>query len=222
MYLTHLVFAILVAAAIAEVGSTTTLENETHTDAWKTVSQNETFYLMYRSYEYDAGTGGTGKCVSVKLCDKNDTTRTATSRLMYRDAQTTQLMGVTARVTMARSWNSSVDDIIRLGNADDCTAPANAATAEYRLVYSDYTTCDVMVVYGTLEPKCELWIKDGKQQHFDGNPLNANNDTLKARSSEDDSSIKKNITRCEEEYNKLCQVKYQIYDKLICSSPGAN
>uniref|UniRef100_A0A6B0UVZ4 Putative salivary lipocalin n=1 Tax=Ixodes ricinus TaxID=34613 RepID=A0A6B0UVZ4_IXORI len=150
MYLTHLVFAILVAAAIAEVGSTTNMKNETHTDAWKTVSQNETFYLMYRSYEYDAGTGGTGKCVSVKLCEKNNTTRTARSRIMYRDAQTTQLMGFTARVTMARSWNSTVDDIIRLGNADNCNAPANAATAEYRLVYSDYTTCDVMVVYGTL------------------------------------------------------------------------
>uniref|UniRef100_V5IC69 Putative secreted protein n=1 Tax=Ixodes ricinus TaxID=34613 RepID=V5IC69_IXORI len=77
MYLTHLVFAILVAAAIAEVGSTTTQQNETHTDAWKTVSQNETFYMMYRSYEYDAGVGGTGKCVSVKLCEKNDTIRTA-------------------------------------------------------------------------------------------------------------------------------------------------
>uniref|UniRef100_A0A6B0V3Y8 Putative salivary lipocalin n=1 Tax=Ixodes ricinus TaxID=34613 RepID=A0A6B0V3Y8_IXORI len=221
MYLTYLLFASLVAAAIAEAGSTMTPKNETHTDAWKTVSQNETFYLMYRSYEYDAGTGGTGKCVSVKLCEKNNTTRTARSRIMYRDAQTTQLMGFTARVTMARSWNSTVDDIIRLGNADNCNAPANAATAEYRLVYSDYTTCDVMVGFGTLEPKCELWIKDGYQKHLDSNTLKANNDTLNARSSEDGSSIKNNITKCEQEYTKLCQVKYQIYDKLICSSPGA-
>uniref|UniRef100_A0A6B0V2L2 Putative salivary lipocalin n=1 Tax=Ixodes ricinus TaxID=34613 RepID=A0A6B0V2L2_IXORI len=214
MYLTHLVFASLVAAGIANGGSNSAMENETHTDAWKTVSQNETFYLMYRSYEYDAGTGGTGKCVSVKLCEKNDTTRTATSRLMYRDAETTQLLGFTARVTMARSWNSTVDDIIRLGNADDCTAPANAATAEYRLVYSDYSICDVMVVFGTLEPKCELWIKDGYQKHLEGNTLNAG-------SYGDDSAIKNKITRCEDEYKKLCQVKYQIYDKLICSSPGA-
>uniref|UniRef100_A0A090X963 Putative lipocalin-like tick salivary secreted protein n=1 Tax=Ixodes ricinus TaxID=34613 RepID=A0A090X963_IXORI len=164
MYLTYLVFASLVAAAVADVGCTSAPQNETHTDAWKTVSQNETFYLMYRSYEYDAGVGGTGKCVSVKLCEKNDTTRTARSRIMYRDAQTTQLVGFTAPVTMARSWNSTVDDIIRLGNADNCAAPANAATAEYRLVYSDYSSCDVMVVFGTLEPRCELWIKDGKQK----------------------------------------------------------
>uniref|UniRef100_A0A6B0V415 Putative salivary lipocalin n=1 Tax=Ixodes ricinus TaxID=34613 RepID=A0A6B0V415_IXORI len=212
MYLTHLVFASLVAAAITDVGSTTTPENETHTDAWKTVSQNETFYLMYRSYEYDAGTGGTGKCVSVKLCEKNDTTRTATSRLMYRDAQTTQLMGFTARVTMARSWNSSVDDIIRLGNADDCTAPANAATAEYRLVYSDYTTCDVMVVFGTLEPRCELWVKDGYQKHLQGN--------TQTNSREGGSQTgNQNITECVNQYENLCKVKYQIYDKNICSSP---
>uniref|UniRef100_V5ICV8 Putative secreted protein n=1 Tax=Ixodes ricinus TaxID=34613 RepID=V5ICV8_IXORI len=80
MYLTHLVFASLVVAAIADVGSTASQTNETHTDAWKTVSQNETFYMMYRSYEYDAGVGGTGKCVSVKLCEKNDRTRTARSK----------------------------------------------------------------------------------------------------------------------------------------------
>uniref|UniRef100_A0A147BW77 Putative salivary lipocalin n=1 Tax=Ixodes ricinus TaxID=34613 RepID=A0A147BW77_IXORI len=218
MFPTQLVFASLVAAIASDVSKS----NSRDIDAWKTVTQKETFYIMYRSYEYDAGTGGTGKCVSVKLCEKNNTTRTARSRIMYRDAQTTQLMGFTARVTMARSWNSSVDDIIRLGNADNCTAPANAATAEYRLVYSDYTTCDVMVVFGTLEPKCELWIKDGYQKHLDSNNLKANNDTLKARSSEDNSAIKNNITTCEQEYTKLCQVKYQIYDKLICSSPGAN
>ncbi|CAN7947385.1 unnamed protein product [Ixodes pacificus] len=167
---------------------------------------------MYRSYEYDAGVGGTGKCVSVKLCEKNDTTRTARSRLMYRDAQTTQLRGFTARVTMARSWNSTVDDIIRLGDADDCTAPANAATAEYRLVYSDYSVCDVMVVFGTLEPKCELWIKEGKQQLLETSTEN----TTEGREANDD---KKNIAKCEQEYNKLCQVKYQIYDKNICCSP---
>uniref|UniRef100_V5H2F4 Secreted protein n=1 Tax=Ixodes ricinus TaxID=34613 RepID=V5H2F4_IXORI len=118
MFPTQLVFASLVAAIASDVSKS----NSRDIDAWKTVSQIETFYLMYRSYEYDAGTGGTGKCVSVRLCDKNDTTRTATSRLMYRDAETTQLIGFTARVTMARSWNSTVDDIIRLGNADDCTA----------------------------------------------------------------------------------------------------
>ncbi|XP_040069407.2 male-specific histamine-binding salivary protein-like [Ixodes scapularis] len=200
MYLTHVVFASLVAAAIAE-------ETGTHTDAWKTVSQNETFYLMYRSYEYDAGTGGTGKCVSVKLCNKNDATRTATSRLMYRDAQTTQLKGFTARVTMARSWNSTVDDIIRLGDADNCDASANAATAEYRLVYSDYSSCDVMVVFGTPEPRCELWIKDGKQNIEDNS---RDNDT---------DNIKNNITKCKKEYDNLCKVKYQIYDRDICSSP---
>uniref|UniRef100_A0A0K8R7L3 Putative salivary lipocalin n=1 Tax=Ixodes ricinus TaxID=34613 RepID=A0A0K8R7L3_IXORI len=212
MYLTHLVFASLVAAAIATDGTNSTMKIETHTDAWKTVSQNETFYLMYRSYEYDAGTGGTGKCVSVKLCDKNDTTRTATSRLMYRDAQTTQLMGFTARVTMARSWNSSVDDIIRLGNADDCTAPANAATAEYRLVYSDYSSCDVMVVFGTLEPRCELWVKDGYQKHLQGN--------TQTNSREEGSQTgNQNITECVNQYENLCKVKYQIYDKNICSSP---
>ncbi|XP_040063253.1 uncharacterized protein LOC120837751 [Ixodes scapularis] len=126
MHLTHVVLASLVAAAIAEEVICATSESETHTDAWKTVSQNETFYLIYRSYEYDGGTGGTAKCVSVKLCDKDDTTRTATSRLMYRDAQTTQLIGFTARVTMARSWNSTVDDIIRLGNADNCEACTKA------------------------------------------------------------------------------------------------
>uniref|UniRef100_A0A6B0V3Q4 Putative salivary lipocalin n=1 Tax=Ixodes ricinus TaxID=34613 RepID=A0A6B0V3Q4_IXORI len=210
MYLTHLLFASLVVATFASGSRVPT--NESHTDAWKTVSQNETFYLMYRSYEYDAGTGGTGKCVSVKLCDKNDTTRTATSRLMYRDAQTTQLMGFTARVTMARSWNSTVDDIIRLGNADDCTAPDNAATAEYRLVYSDYSSCDVMVVFGTLEPKCELWIKQGKQQLLE-------NSTAGKPESRAAKENKKNITKCEQEYEKLCKVKYQIYDKNICSSP---
>uniref|UniRef100_A0A0K8RGP5 Putative salivary lipocalin n=1 Tax=Ixodes ricinus TaxID=34613 RepID=A0A0K8RGP5_IXORI len=160
MYPTLLVFANLVAA-IASGSSEETPSNGTTNDAWKTVSLFDPYFLVYRSYEYDAGSGGTGKCVSVQLCEKNDTTRTARSRFMYRDAQTTQLIGVTARVTVARSWNSTVDDIIRVGDADNCDAPANAMTSQIRLVYSDYSTCDVMVVFGTLEPKCELWVKDG-------------------------------------------------------------
>ncbi|KAG0425249.1 hypothetical protein HPB47_027571, partial [Ixodes persulcatus] len=96
--------------------------NHSDVDAWKTVIQNETFYLIYRSYEYDAGVGGTGKCVSLILCDKNTATRTARTRVMYRDAQTTELKGFTVRSTMARSWNSTVDDIVRHGDADNCSA----------------------------------------------------------------------------------------------------
>uniref|UniRef100_V5HQA3 Salivary lipocalin n=2 Tax=Ixodes ricinus TaxID=34613 RepID=V5HQA3_IXORI len=212
MYLTHLVFASLVAAAIANGdGNSTTKTKHIQTHGRLSVRMKP-FISCTASYEYDAGTGGTGKCVSVRLCEKNDATRTATSRLMYRDAQTTQLIGVTARVTMARSWNSSVDDIIRLGNADDCTAPANAATAEYRLVYSDYSSCDVMVVFGTLEPRCELWVKDGYQKHLQGN--------TQTNSREEGSQTgNQNITECVNQYENLCKVKYQIYDKNICSSP---
>ncbi|XP_029837311.2 uncharacterized protein LOC115321223 [Ixodes scapularis] len=212
MYLTHVVFASLVAAAIAVEIASPTLKSETHTDAWRTVSQSETFYLIYRSYEYDAGTGGTGKCVSVKLCDKNDTTRTATSRLMYRDAQTTQWKGFTARVTMARSQNSTVDDIIRLGDADTWDASANAVTAEYQLIYSDYSSCDVMIALGTQEPSCELWIKDGKQNI-------ENNNEVKSKDGDRD-NIKNSITKCKQEYDNLCKVKYQIYDRDTCSLPN--
>ncbi|CAN7986449.1 unnamed protein product, partial [Ixodes pacificus] len=150
------------------------------------------------------------KCVSVQLCDKNDTTRTARSRLMYRDAQTTQLKGFTTRLTTARSWNSTVDDIIRLGNADDCGAPANAATVQNRVVYSDYLSCDVTVVFGTLETKCELWVKDGYQQYLQAN--------VQTRSENKDGG-NNNVTECEKQYDNLCKVKYPIYDRDICSSP---
>uniref|UniRef100_A0A0K8R7M1 Putative salivary lipocalin n=1 Tax=Ixodes ricinus TaxID=34613 RepID=A0A0K8R7M1_IXORI len=209
MYRTHIVFASLVAAIASASSDEIPSNGDNHTDAWRTVSIPDPYFLVYRSYEYDAGSGGTGKCVSVQLCDKNDTTRTARSRFMYRDAKTTQLIGVTARVTVARSWNSSVDDIIRVGDADNCDAPANAVTSQIRLVYSDYSTCDVLVVFGTLEPKCELWVKDGYQKHLQG--------TIETKS-EGTNDGKDNITKCEEQYNNLCKVKYQIYDRDICSS----
>uniref|UniRef100_V5GLG6 Salivary lipocalin n=1 Tax=Ixodes ricinus TaxID=34613 RepID=V5GLG6_IXORI len=211
MYRTHIVFASLVAAIASASSDEIPSNGDNHTDAWKTVSIADPYYLVYRSYEYDAGVAeAPGNVSACNYDDKNDTTRTARSRFMYRDAKTTQLIGVTARVTVARSWNSTVDDIIRLGNADNCNAPANAITSQIRLVYSDYSTCDVMVVFGTLEPKCELWVKDGYQRHVQGN--------VQTRQQNNDGG-KSNITECENEYNKLCQVKYQIYDKDICSSP---
>uniref|UniRef100_A0A0K8R9W6 Putative salivary lipocalin n=1 Tax=Ixodes ricinus TaxID=34613 RepID=A0A0K8R9W6_IXORI len=143
MYPTLLVFSSLVVAIASDVP----MLNRPGIDAWKSVTLPYRFYLMYRSYEYDAGVGGTGKCVSLELCDKDNTTRTATTRVMYRDAQTTELKGFTVRSTMARSWNSTVDNIVRHGNADNCSAPAYATTVEYRFVYSDYSTCDVLVVF---------------------------------------------------------------------------
>uniref|UniRef100_V5HBB4 Salivary lipocalin n=1 Tax=Ixodes ricinus TaxID=34613 RepID=V5HBB4_IXORI len=206
MYPTHLVFASLVAAIAGDVSNS----QRSDIDAWRTVTQLEAFYLMYRSYEYDAGTGGTGKCVSLKLCDKNDTTRTATTRIMYRDAQMAELRGFTVRTTMARSWNSTVDDIVRHGDADNCSAPAHATTLEYRFAYSDYSICDVVVVFGTLEPKCELWVKEG-YQHLD---IITNSTVAPGKAG----TVERNITKCKKEYKKLCQVKYQIYDKAICSS----
>uniref|UniRef100_V5H080 Salivary lipocalin n=1 Tax=Ixodes ricinus TaxID=34613 RepID=V5H080_IXORI len=210
MFSTHLVFASLVATIAGDNFQSQRPVPLQHVDAWRTVTQKEAFYLMYRSYEFDAGVGGTGICVSLQLCDKNDTTRTATTRVMYRDAPMVELRGFTVRTTMARSWNSTVDDIVRHGDADNCSAPAHATTVEYRFVYSDYSTCDVVVVFGTLEPKCELWVKDGYQKHVGGTFLAIFPPT---------NDVKGNITRCEREYERLCHVKYQIYDKNICSSP---
>uniref|UniRef100_A0A0K8R825 Putative salivary lipocalin n=1 Tax=Ixodes ricinus TaxID=34613 RepID=A0A0K8R825_IXORI len=210
MYRTNLVFAILVAT-IASTSSDETSSSGLPTDAWRTVTQNETFHLMYRSFEYDTGLGGTGKCVTITLCERNDTTRTTKSRIVYRDAKTTQLIGNTVRITLARSWNSTVDNIIQIGDADRCDAPAQAVTTQFLLAYSDFKTCDVLVVFGTREPKCELWIKDGYQHYLD-----VNTNTV---ASAGDKNIKTSIRKCKEEYKKLCQVKYPIYDKAICSSP---
>uniref|UniRef100_A0A0K8R7U7 Putative salivary lipocalin n=1 Tax=Ixodes ricinus TaxID=34613 RepID=A0A0K8R7U7_IXORI len=204
MYRTNLVFAILVAT-IASTSSDETSSSGLPTDAWWTVIQKKTFYLMYRSFEYDAGLGGIGKCVTITLCERNDTTRTTKSRIMYRDPQTTQLIGNTVRISLARSWNSTVDDIIRIGDADRCDAPAQASSTQFRLVYSDFKTCDVLTVFGTLEPKCELWIKDGYQQYLQ--------DQIQTNEKY------KNIPKCVKKYDELCKVKYPIYDKDICSSP---
>uniref|UniRef100_V5GMF6 Salivary lipocalin n=1 Tax=Ixodes ricinus TaxID=34613 RepID=V5GMF6_IXORI len=136
MYRTYLVFAILVAT-IASTSSDETSSSGLPTDAWWTVIQKKTFYLMYRSFEYDAGLGGIGKCVTITLCERNDTTRTTKSRIMYRDPQTTQLIGNTVRISLARSWNSTVDDIIRIGDADRCDAPRSGiVNSTSGLVYS--------------------------------------------------------------------------------------
>ncbi|XP_040069396.1 female-specific histamine-binding protein 2-like [Ixodes scapularis] len=189
MYPTLLVFASLVAA-IASVGSQDTSSNEP-VNAWKTVTLPGAFYLMYRSSENDDGFGGTAKCVSIQLSEANEGTKTTTSTIKYKDPNTSKMTEKTVRITVAGSGG----DTIRIGNAE-------GAAPENKFVFSDYGTCDVVVVSGTDGKKCELWV------------------SAQALTSGGDTSDNKNINKCKQEYDNQCanQKKYQIYDEGTCSS----
>uniref|UniRef100_V5ICX6 Salivary lipocalin n=1 Tax=Ixodes ricinus TaxID=34613 RepID=V5ICX6_IXORI len=208
MYPTLLVFASLVAAIIS-VGSEGTSSNDPPVDAWRTVTLTEAFYLMHRSFKTDAGLGGNGKCVSIQLSTKDDTTRTTKSRITYKNPETSQLIEKTVCVTVPRPDGSTVGDTIRMSNTESC----EAQTTEVRFVYSDYGTCDVTVVLETdgSSSKCELWVKKGYQQHLE--------DDTGGVASRDDSSVKRSIAKCKEAYEKQCKgPKYQIYEKDTCGS----
>ncbi|XP_042143979.1 male-specific histamine-binding salivary protein-like, partial [Ixodes scapularis] len=142
MYPTLLVFASLVAA-IASVASEETSSNGP-VDAWKTVTLQDKFYLMYRSYENDDALGGNGKCVSIQLSEKDEGTKTTKSTMKYRDPQTNSLTEKTVRVTVS----STAGDTIRIGNAEG----GDTSATKFQFVHSDYGTCDVVVVLGTGEP----------------------------------------------------------------------
>uniref|UniRef100_A0A0K8RA13 Putative salivary lipocalin n=1 Tax=Ixodes ricinus TaxID=34613 RepID=A0A0K8RA13_IXORI len=191
MYPTLLVFASLVAA-IASVGSQGTSSNGQPVDAWQTVKLPDRFYLMYRSFEEDAGLGGTGKCVSIKLSEAAEATKTAVSKMKYRDPQTNQMTEKTVCAKVA----TPLSDTIQMGDGENC----EGATTRVQFVYSDYGTCDVTVVLGTdgSSPKCELWV---------------NEDAV-------DSQENANINKCKSEYKKQCpdQQEYPIYEKTTCGS----
>ncbi|XP_040072420.1 male-specific histamine-binding salivary protein-like [Ixodes scapularis] len=191
MYPTLLVFASLVAA-IASVGSQGTSSDGSPVDAWKTVTLKDAFYLILRSYENDDGLGGTGKCVSIQLSEKNEGSKTTNSKMMYRDPQTNQMKEKIVTVKVS----SEARDTVEISDGT-----CETSTTKCRFLYSDYGTCDVVTVLGTNEPKCELWVSA-------------------AVASGGDTSGNQNIAKCEEEYKKKCsdQKKYEIYDKATCSS----
>uniref|UniRef100_V5GMJ2 Salivary lipocalin n=1 Tax=Ixodes ricinus TaxID=34613 RepID=V5GMJ2_IXORI len=201
MYPTLLVFASLVAA-ITSVDS----QETSSVDAWKTVSLPGAFYLKYRSYEKDDSLGGTGKCVSIQLSKADQDTKTAVSKMRYRDPQTNQMTEKTVCAKVA----TPLSDTIQMGDGENC----EGATTRVRFVYSDYENCDVTVVLGTdgSSPKCELWVKEGYQQLPE-----ANADAVASR---DDASVKTNLAKCKEEYDNQCkdQTKYRIYDTDTCGS----
>nr|AAY66602.1 lipocalin-like tick salivary secreted protein [Ixodes scapularis] len=200
MYPTLLAFASLVAA-IASVGSEETSSSGTRMDAWTTVSLQDKFYLIYRSYRNDEGLGGTGKCVSIQLSEKDETAKTTKSTMKYLDPKTNQMIEKNVRGKVAPSSG----DTIQMSDTEGWTA-------EHKFAYSDYETCDVVVVLGTEEKKCELWVKQDYQQL-----PQAETDAVDSRAG---TSVNQNIAKCEEEYNNQCpkEKKYRIYDTATCSS----
>ncbi|XP_040072413.1 male-specific histamine-binding salivary protein-like [Ixodes scapularis] len=194
MYPTLLAFASLVAA-IASVGSETSSSGKP-VDAWTTVTLPNIFYLKYRSYENADGLGGTGECVSIRLVNADQETKTATSTIQYWDAKKS-LIKKTVHVTLAPSDGSTGGDTIQMVD----TEGVDKSTTKVQFVYSDYGTCDVVIVPGTEEKECELWV------------------SADAVGSGDDASVKKKIAECTGEYDKLCKnpQKHEIYDDT-CSS----
>ncbi|XP_040069392.1 female-specific histamine-binding protein 2-like [Ixodes scapularis] len=142
MYPTLLVFASLVAA-IASVGSQDTSSTGSPVDAWRTVTLQNKFYLIYRSYKNDEGLGGTGECVTIQLSEKDDATKTTKSRMTYKNPETSELTEKNVRIKVT----SSGGDTIEMSN----TEGGDTSTTRVQFVYSDYGTCDVAVVLGTDE-----------------------------------------------------------------------
>nr|AAY66600.1 salivary serotonin-binding protein [Ixodes scapularis] len=203
MYNTLLVFASLVAA-IASVGSQDSSSSGSPVEAWRTVILPQAFYLVYRSFENDPALGGNGRCVSIQLTHANEATKTTESIMKYWDPETNQM-----RENNVRGKVDPPDgDTIQMSNAEG----GDPWKTDHKFVYSDYNTCDVVVVLETKEKKCELWVKDGYQQLAEVN--------TEAVASRDDPSVSHNIAKCKEEYEKQCrgQKKYQIYEKATCSS----
>lgn len=58
---------------------------------FQTVSLEDEFYLMYRSYENNDGLGGTGECVSIKVSKELEGPETAESIMKYWDPKTSRM-----------------------------------------------------------------------------------------------------------------------------------
>uniref|UniRef100_V5HFK8 Uncharacterized protein n=2 Tax=Ixodes ricinus TaxID=34613 RepID=V5HFK8_IXORI len=145
---------------------------------------------------------------------------------MHRDWRSAFLVGVTQLATVPRTQENETD-IIRFSNADSCNQGAGVLTAEYKVLYSNYESCFVLMLLGTKEKRCELWVKEGFEDHSEDEPDKEDNneeeDEVKGEEyteSRNQRVRKGGLGHCVQKYSENCGSKrYKIYEKdMSCLS----
>uniref|UniRef100_A0A0K8RGD1 Putative salivary lipocalin n=1 Tax=Ixodes ricinus TaxID=34613 RepID=A0A0K8RGD1_IXORI len=201
-------------------------EKEYSIDAWRTLTQigADEYRLMYCSSQFDGRLRGVAKYVSLNSREYNETLRTAKIRFMYGDPGSSFLVTVTQRATAQPSPKNETN-IIRFSNADLCNQGTDNLTAEYEVLYSNYETCFVLKFLSTEEKRCELWVKEGFEVHFENEPDEEDSDDEEDKVDGED-NVESRIQRlrkgglghCVQTYTENCgSMQYKIYEKEMCS-----
>uniref|UniRef100_V5ICX5 Salivary lipocalin n=1 Tax=Ixodes ricinus TaxID=34613 RepID=V5ICX5_IXORI len=197
-------------------------------DAWRTITHmgKDEYLLMLRSSKYDGRLGSVAKYVYTRVWEYNNSTQSAMIRLMHRDSSSAFLVGLTQLATVPRSPENKTN-IIRFSNADSCSQGTDKLTAEYELLYSNYESCFVLNLLSTKEKRCELWVKEGFEVHFE-NEFNEEDSDAKEEKVDGEDDAESKIQRrrkgglghCVKTYTKDCgsgSMQYKIYEKELCS-----
>uniref|UniRef100_V5H9Z5 Uncharacterized protein n=1 Tax=Ixodes ricinus TaxID=34613 RepID=V5H9Z5_IXORI len=143
---------------------------------------------------------------------------------MYGDPGSSFLVTVTQRATAQPSPKNETN-IIRFSNADLCNQGTDNLTAEYKVLYSNYETCLVWKLLSTEEKRCELWVKEGFEVHFENKPDEEDRDDEEDKVDGED-NVESRIQRlgkgglghCVQTYTENCgSMQYKIYEKEMCS-----
>uniref|UniRef100_V5HE51 Putative secreted histamine binding protein of 20.0 kDa n=1 Tax=Ixodes ricinus TaxID=34613 RepID=V5HE51_IXORI len=88
-------------------------------DAWTVMSQENKYYLLYRSNENDTLMGGTSKCVQTKYYKIDRALKILENRILYRNNETGQVEQYVVLITFKKS-NATFPyyDVISVGSLD--------------------------------------------------------------------------------------------------------
>ncbi|XP_040078505.1 uncharacterized protein LOC8039003 [Ixodes scapularis] len=201
-------------------------ETKASKDAWRTLTQigEDEYRLMYCSSQYDGRLGGVARYVSLNSREYNETLRTTKIRFMYGDPRSAFLVAVTQRASAQPSPKNKTN-IIRFSNADLCNQGTGSLFAEYEVLYSNYESCFVLKLLSTEEKRCELWVREGFEVHFENEPDEEDSDAGEDEVDDEDNAEsriqrvrKGGLGLCVHTYTENCgSMPYKIYEKEMCS-----
>uniref|UniRef100_A0A0K8RHB0 Putative salivary lipocalin n=1 Tax=Ixodes ricinus TaxID=34613 RepID=A0A0K8RHB0_IXORI len=164
-------------------------------DAWTVMSQENKYYLLYRSNENDTLMGGTSKCVQTKYYKIDRALKTLENRILYRNNETGQMEQYAVLITFKKS-NATLPyyDVISVGSLDTTIT----ATKDYQLLFTDNKSCHTL--RSVEDDQFQVWMTE------DYDPKEIDPGCAKAYQ---DAPL---IFSC-----PAPRKEYYIYDKTICN-----
>nr|ABR23462.1 moubatin-like 4 [Ornithodoros parkeri] len=121
-------------------------------DAWSVLSGEMEFFMVTRSYRRG---DGTNECPYMKQQSKDESARTLTTLMGYRDGSTKQFIGPVTYTVTAQADATGAYNVV--------TVTGGPSPLDYELVHTDGNGCNILKgKEGLFDGKCELWAPPGQ------------------------------------------------------------